>query len=61
MAQSPTVMAFRKRLAFRGYSSISIYRLPEYVDRYEVRAYEPLANKLVIANLSVGQMNMMFR
>ena len=61
MAQSATVMAFRKRLSKRGYINISIFRLFEYADRYEVRAVEPLAGKLVIVELSVAEMNGMFR
>ena len=61
MAQSPTVMAFRKRCASYGYTEIRIYRLPEYHDTYLVMAKEPLGGNLIKVELSSSQMYRAFR
>ena len=61
MAQSPTVMAFRKRCASYGYTQIRIYRLLEYLDTYEVSAVEPLGGIRIKVQLTIAQMHHLFR
>ena len=61
MAQCPTVMAFRKRLKSYGYTCIMIFKLPCYLDTYEVRAVEPLGGKLIVVKLNLVQMSNCFR
>jgi hypothetical protein len=61
MAQCPTVMAFRKRLKSYGYSDIRIFKELYSHVLYEVRAVEPLGNKLIVVKLSLVQMDHLFR
>lgn len=61
MAQSCTVMAFRKRAASYGYTNIRIYRLDEYLDMYLVMAVEPLGGVSIKVQLSSIQMHHLFR
>ena len=66
MAQSTTVMAFRKRLRSWGYTGISIYKKTDDRGRiipgiYEVRAIEPLGGTLIVADYSVERMQFSFR
>lgn len=60
MAQSITIMAFRKRLKKRGYSDISIcWNAKKKL--YKVTAVEPLAGKPVTAYRSEGWMALAMR
>ena len=61
MAQSTTVMAFRKRLKSYGYTNIEIMKIYGYVDRYNVRATEPLGKNRVVAEYTSTQMHNSFR
>ena len=63
--QCPTIMSFRKRLSNRGYSYISIKRIRCYhfnnSGTYKVCAIEPLSKSLVSCDLSVIDMDKLFR
>ena len=65
MAQSNTIMAFRKRLKGAGYSSVSIVSTAETSETgqplYRVTAVEPLAGEKVRRQCSEVEMNHMFR
>lgn len=64
--QDCVVMAFRKRLRFRGYSDISICIARDnddkrMLDKYVVQAVEPLAGVLISALYSKEKMHNSFR
>ena len=62
--QSPTIMAFRKRLSNRGYTDISIKREMSYHLQsffYLVIAREPLSNSFVRCKLTISDMDKKFR
>ena len=66
MAQNATVMAFRKRLAFRGYTNISIKKLKGYrgemhPNTYQITAIEPLGKYPIITEYHITEMNNAFR
>ena len=66
MAQSTTIMAFRKRLAFRGYTNISIKKIKGYEalqkpDTYKITATEPLGKTTVTTEYSTEKMPHSFR
>ena len=66
MAQSNTIMAFRKRLKGAGYRSISIVYLGKESEeatqpQYRVTAVEPLAGETVRRQCSEIEMHHMFR
>ena len=66
MAQSTTIMAFRKRLKGRGYTNISIIYLAEETKnatqpQYCITAREPLAGEMVRRQCSELEMHYMFR
>lgn len=68
MAQSPVIMAFRKRLKKAGYRHVSIRLALGHVDNqhgqkrmYFVEAVEPLAGVRVVAMLTEVDMYYKFR
>lgn len=65
MAQERVVMAFRRRLYRRGYRQIRIQLEPEErkrkLQRYQVRAVEPLAETSVETTLTLADMARMMR
>lgn len=61
MAQSTTVMAFRKRLKSFGYKEIQILKIPGYIDKYAIKAVEPLGNQLIRVEMNSTQMHNSFR
>lgn len=66
MAQSNTIMAFRKRLKVAGYTDISILYLADETAKatqpqYRVTAREPLAGETVRRQCSEIEMHHMFR
>ncbi len=61
MAQSCTVMAFRKRLRSYGYTCIQIYKAECYVDVYDVVAIEPLGGVRISVRMSIAEMYNAFR
>lgn len=54
MSQNRIVLAFRKRLSMRGYSSVHIHFLRD--DVYLVSAFEPLAGFGVSCEMSLAEM-----
>lgn len=61
MAQSNTVMAFRKRMKSYGYTQIEIIKIRGYIDKYKIRAIEPLAEILITIELTSTEMDKAFR
>lgn len=66
MAQSPVIMAFRKRLKNAGYTEVSIVSLADETAKaaqrqYSVRAKEPLAGEIVRRQCTEIEMYHMFR
>ncbi len=62
MAQSCTVMAFRKRLKSYGYKDIEITKIKGYYpERYKVRAIEPLAKTLIETEYTAAEMHNSFK
>ena len=61
MAQKPTVMAFRKRLKSYGYKEIQIIKIKGYIDKYAIKAVEPLGGQLIKVELNSLQMHESFR
>lgn len=61
MGQRPVVMAFRKRMSFRGYTDIRIIKIRGHCDLYHVVATEPLGKTVVSVFLTPFDMNSMFR
>ena len=66
MAQNATVMAFRKRLAFRGYTEISIKKLKGYAaelnpNSYQIKAKEPLGKQTIIVTYNINEMYNTFK
>ena len=61
MAQSCTVMAFRKRMKSYGYTQIEIRKIRGYIDKYKIRAIEPLAEILITIELTSTEMDKAFR
>lgn len=61
MAQSCTVMAFRKRLKSYGYTNIEITKIRGHLDTYKVRAVEPLGKTLITVEYTTTEMNHSFR
>lgn len=64
MAQSTTVMAFRKRLKNHGYTNISIKEQRGYFakpDTYNIRAIEPLGKTIIKVEYTITEMHHSFR
>lgn len=61
MAQSKTVMAFRKRMKSYGYKDIEIIKIRGYLDIYKVRATEPLGKQPITVKLTSTEMHNKFR
>lgn len=61
MAQSPTVMAFRKRLKKRGYKEITITKIRGYYDSYAISASEPLAYVRIHIIMNTTEMSKAFK
>lgn len=59
--QSPTVMAFRKRLKSFGYKEISIYKIRPFAGYYLVSAIEPLSGTKVSVKMGLCMMQNSFR
>lgn len=57
MAQSRTVMAFRKRLKNAGYTNIEIVKIRGYLNKYAIRATEPLGKNYIRTEYTLEQMN----
>ena len=59
--QSPTVMAFRKRLKSFGYKEISIYKIRPFDGYYIVSAIEPLSGTKVSVKMGLCEMHNLFK
>lgn len=62
MAQSCTVMAFRKRLKSYGYTEIEIIKIKGYYpERYKIKAIEPLGKNLIETEYTTTEMHNSFK